>query len=58
MLGVYFGPELARYASEAQEGKVEPRYVSSASTSESFREEEARLSVELVRICIGAHRHV
>jgi len=58
MLGVYFGPELARYAGEAQEGKVEPHRVSGASMSESLREEEARLGVELARIRIGAHRRV
>ena len=45
MLGVHFGPELARYAGEAQEGEVEPRHVSSASASESLQEEEARLGV-------------
>jgi len=58
MLGVHFGPELARYASEAQEGKVEPRHVLSANTSESLREEEARLGVELARIRMGAYRCV
>ncbi len=58
MLGVHFGPELARYAGEAQEGEVEPRHVSSASASESYREEEARLGVQLARVRMGAHRRV
>jgi hypothetical protein len=55
---VYFGPELARYAGEAQEDEVEPRYISSANMSESLREEEARLSVELAYIRIGAYRRI
>ena len=58
MLGVHFEPELARYAGEAQEGKVEPYHVSGANVSESLREEEARLGIELVRIYMGAYRHI
>ena len=49
-LGVHFGLALARYAGEAQEGEVEPRYVSSANASESLLEEEARLGRESVRV--------
>jgi len=58
MLGVYFGPELARYTSEAQEGKVEPYYILGANISKSLQEEEARLGIELVHIYIGAYRHI
>ena len=57
MLGDYLSLLLVLYDG-VLEGKEESRRVLSANASESHREEEACLGVQLAYVCMAAHRHV